>query len=659
METGANMKGMRFRSIYPFVFLAVLFGAPPVLFPVPANASGRQEGDASATQKQKQFFFKGKPYSFDYQFINNTDCLKCHANQIDAKAYAASAHGANSCNSCHWEIKRINLHVKKMEARDAEAAPVDCSRCHAKQALAYAASIHHKQGFTCTDCHSDIHTLPLIKVDQKHIYQICTNCHDGSAYAASVHGRAALAGNPDVPGCTDCHGVDRSLHHIEAPKGMASKKFHTAACAACHADVKKMKRNGVDPLATKTYYQGIHGKIEALGYPSLVAGCSDCHGAHNVLPAKDPKSTIAPRNLVKTCGKCHPGANASFVQYIPHLNYRDPRRPVVFWAYMFMHGLLFTTFGFFWLHTFLFWRKDFWMNWHRKSQGLFHPETSIPPGQAGQTFRRFSPFDRILHFMLISSFMILVLTGLPLAFPTAPWAARLMEFFGGYPTRGIIHRIFACILIAGFTALIAYILYFLFMKKIPGRPGFRERLFGPDSLFPRIRDVRDLLAMLKWFVDRGPRPEFDRWSYWEKFDFFAVFWGMVIIGTSGLIRWFPVFFTRFLPGWIVNVAVILHSDEALLALGFIFTVHFFNNHLRPRNFPLNTVIFTGRLPLYQLMEDHALQVKRLVKSQKFLTYERKYPGVWADLFSRLLGFLMLGIGAVCLILIGWKFLSGI
>jgi predicted CXXCH cytochrome family protein len=650
----------RFKSILCFVSLAGLF--------VPAVSSSRSETAFSSPisgiesvvstaapyqEQKKQFFVKGKPYGYDYQFINNTECLKCHADKIDPKAFALSAHGPNSCNSCHWEIKRVDLHVKEMEAKGSksESPPVDCARCHDKQEIAFSQSIHFKNGFSCTDCHSDIHQFPLAKIDQKLIYQTCTNCHDGSAYAASVHGTAALAGNPDVPGCTDCHGVGKSHHDIRAPKGEESKRFHTDACASCHADKKKMERNNVDPLATKTYYEGIHGEIEELGYPNLVAGCSDCHGSHNVLPPKDPKSTLSSKNEVKTCGKCHADANARFTQYIPHLNYQSPRRPVFYWAYMFMHILLFSVFGFFWVHTFLFWRKDFWITWRRKAKGPDIPETG------GLAFRRFSVFDRTLHFMILISFMGLVLSGLPLAFPNAPWAAKMMQLMGGFPTRGVIHRIFACIMIAAFLGAVIYIVYFLFFKKISGRPGFWKRLFGPESLFPRIRDFRDLWGMLKWFVDKGPRPEFDRWSYWEKFDFFAVFWGMLIIGTSGLIRWFPAFFTKILPGWIVNVAVILHSDEALLAVGFIFTVHFFNNHLRPRNFPLNTVIFSGKLPQYQLIEDHRLLYERLVRSDQLQSHEGKYPGVWADLFSRLLAFAMLGIGGVCLVLIGWRILQ--
>jgi cytochrome b subunit of formate dehydrogenase len=653
-----NQKRRRF--VYFLVLLAGLFnsaaipsGAQIAMFR-PASAIGFGSIAAASFQQQKrQFSIKGKVYSYDYQFIDNDECLKCHADKVNAREFAESAHGPNSCNSCHWEIERVDVHVKEMEAQgpNPKPAPVNCRRCHDSQMSAFVQSIHSQIGFSCTDCHSDIHRLLQAKIDQKLIYQTCTNCHDGSAYAASIHGSAGLAGNADVPGCTDCHGIDRSHHDIRAPKGEESKRFHTDACAECHADKKKMERNKVDPLATKTYYEGIHGEIEALGYPNLVAGCSDCHGAHNVLPTKDPKSTLSKNNRVKTCGKCHHDANPRFAQYIPHLNYQSPRRPVFYWAYMFMHGLLFSVFGFFWVHTFLFWRKDFWMSWRIKAKGPGIPETG------GLAFRRFSLFDRILHFMMLISFMGLVLSGLPLAFPGAPWAARMMRLFGGFPTRGIVHRVLACILITAFTAAVAYIVYFLFFKKIVDRPGFFKRLFGPDSLFPRLKDFRDLWNMLKWFVDKGPKPEFDRWTYWEKFDFFAVFWGMLIIGTSGLIRWFPEVFTKFLPGWIVNVAVILHSDEALLAVGFIFTVHFFNNHLRPRNFPLNTVIFSGKLPRYQLIEDHSLLYKRLVESNQLMSHEGKYPGVWADLFSRALGFVMLGIGALCLILIGWKFIQ--
>ena len=127
-------------------------------------------------------------------------------------------------------------------------------------------------------------------------------------------------------------------------------------------------------------------------------------------------------------------------------------------------------------------------------------------------------------------------------------------------------------------------------------------------------DLDEFIATLKWFLHLGPQARYGRWTYWEKFDYFAVFWGVFIIGSTGLTLWFPVFFTRFLPGSFINVATIIHSDEALLATGFIFTVHFFNTHLRPEKFPMDTTIFTGRMELAELRRDKRKEYEALVAS---------------------------------------------
>ena len=131
---------------------------------------------------------------------------------------------------------------------------------------------------------------------------------------------------------------------------------------------------------------------------------------------------------------------------------------------------------------------------------------------------------------------------------------------------------------------------------------------------------------------------------------------MFAIGFSGLMLWFPEYFTIFLPGWILNIATIIHSDEALLASGFIFTVHFFNTHFRPSKFPIDTVIFTGRIPKYELVEERPEQYKRMSAQKTLETYRDKYPSVGADLFSTVMGFAMLAIGLLCVFLIAWEFL---
>ncbi|NNE44837.1 MAG: cytochrome C, partial [Gemmatimonadetes bacterium] len=222
---------------------------------------------------------------------------------------------------------------------------------------------------------------------------------------------------------------------------------------------------------------------------------------------------------------------------------------------------------------------------------------------------RFSRMDRILHLMVVVSFFGLVLTGLPLHFAGEPWARFLVDLHGGVKTAGIIHRICAVITFAYF------ILHLGTLAVRIARSSDRGSFFwGPDSLVPQPKDLRDIRDMFKWFVGRGPRPRFDRFSYLEKFDYWAVFWGVGIIGLSGLLLWFPEFFAAYVPGWMFNVATIVHGDEALLALCFIFVVHFFNGQLRPGKFPLDLVIFTGRATAEYLEEEHPLEMERAERS---------------------------------------------
>jgi hypothetical protein len=178
-----------------------------------------------------------------------------------------------------------------------------------------------------------------------------------------------------------------------------------------------------------------------------------------------------------------------------------------------------------------------------------------------------------------------------------------------------------------------------------------DALFGPDSMVPSFQDWRDFVAHQKWFFGKGPKPQFDRWTYWERFDYFAVFWGIFIIGASGLIMWFPEFFTRFLPGWVINIALILHSDEALLAAGFIFTFHFFNTHFRIEKFPMDTVIFSGRISKTELVHERRRWYERLVASGRLDAHRVKDEWEGRKKIARTFGFMFFGLGLLLLGLI--------
>ncbi|HZY10151.1 MAG TPA: hypothetical protein VFF29_03265 [Bacteroidota bacterium] len=227
-----------------------------------------------------------------------------------------------------------------------------------------------------------------------------------------------------------------------------------------------------------------------------------------------------------------------------------------------------------------------------------------------QHILRFSRLNRVLHILMILSFMSLAFTGMTLKFSYTTWAVTLSRLLGGFESAGYIHRIAATTMIGVF---ITHIID-LVRRKQTEFGSWRVMLFGSHTMLPTKKDWNDFVGNIKWFLGLGKRPRYGRWTYWEKFDYFAVFWGITVIGSTGLVLWFPEIFTLVIPGWLINVATIIHSDEALLATGFIFTVHFYNTHLRPEKFPMDIVIFTGYETLKELKEDRPAEHEELLKS---------------------------------------------
>jgi cytochrome b subunit of formate dehydrogenase len=165
--------------------------------------------------------------------------------------------------------------------------------------------------------------------------------------------------------------------------------------------------------------------------------------------------------------------------------------------------------------------------------------------------------------------------------------------------------------------------------------------------------------MFKWFLGRGSRPQFDRWTYFEKFDYWAVFWGVTIIGFSGLTLAFPYITASYLPGWVFNVATLVHGEEAFLAAVFLFTVHFFNNHFRPDKLPPpDIVMFTGTQSLEEFRRDHGAQYQRLVDSGELEKYLVDQPSQPMTRGSKILGLILIAIGLTLLVLVAVGFFGG-
>ena len=245
-------------------------------------------------------------------------------------------------------------------------------------------------------------------------------------------------------------------------------------------------------------------------------------------------------------------------------------------------------------------------------------------GKNNLQFQRFTRLNRLLHILMIVSFISLALTGMTLKFSYTGWAVILSHLLGGFESAGYIHHFFAVVMISVF---ITHIVDLTRMKKKEFK-SWKGLILGPNSMLFNKNDLVDFIGTLKWFLGMGKRPQYGRWTYWEKFDYFAVFWGIFVIGSTGITLWFPEILTIVFPGWAINVATIIHSDEALLATGFIFTVHFFNTHLRPEKFPMDIVIFSGRIPLEEFKIDRQAEYNELVEKGELEKYlVEPYPAI--------------------------------
>ena len=581
------------------------------------------------------------------------DCSICHAAVVDQ--YKESVHGqlfaqgspdAPACQDCHTAhgVMSKNDAASPTFSRN---VPALCARCHRtgeKAAVRYRGrqtnivenyleSIHGRglmgAGLTvtanCADCHSAHHELPAAdprsSVNRANVAKTCAKCHRGiyELFTNSVHSPSVTRTAKTLPVCSDCH----SAHSIQRTD-LSNFRLHIMdQCGRCHEKI------------AATYFETFHGKVSKLGYLAT-AKCYDCHGSHDILPVTDSRSRLSRANIVKTCGKCHSGSHRQFAGYLTHATHHDPKRyPFLFYTFWGMTFLLVGTLTFAGAHTAL---------WLRRSLGSRPAEAA----EAAPVYvRRFTTFQRNLHLMVIGSFLGLAATGMTLKFSYAPWARVLARLFGGFVGAGLIHRFCAVVTFTYF----GLHLWDLVRQKRGSGATWWKLVFGPESMMLNRRDWREFVGSIKWFLKKGPRPRYGRWTYWEKFDYFAVFWGVAVIGMTGLILWFPTVFTHVIPGWMVNVATTIHSDEALLAVCFIFSIHFFNTHFRPEKFPIDTVIFTTGVPLEELKRDRPLEYRQLRESGELERLKMPAPHPVARRMWRRFGFTALGIGLVLIALI--------
>jgi len=549
--------------------------------------------------------------------MSDDDCLVCHADNslsftnaagraislfVDKARLAASVHKTNSCVSCHVDITAAHPDDNR------PVPPVNCARCHELQGESYGASVHglarkagHEDAATCVDCHGSHGILPptspaspLHFVQQA---QTCGRCHAPEArdVAASVHGKAMATGQRDAPTCTDCH----SEHKIEALKDGTPLEI-SDVCSRCHASVYLDQKYNLPVDRVKTYLESYHG-LAAQNGSAVVANCASCHGYHLILPSADPDSSINTNHLVATCGRCHPGADKMFVSGKIHADLsatpegRDLAGRINWWVRRIYLALIFVVVGAMFVHNAL----------------LFHKKVAAHLRASGRPVVRMGLSHRWQHAVLALSFITLAVTGFALKFPDSGLAQMLGS---SEPIRRWIHRIAGIVLLL--TGLY-HLVHILLSQE--GRRLVRD-------LFPTRKDLADLRCMARFLVGlSNEKPKIGRFGYAEKMEYWAVLWGTIIMGVTGLMIWFKLDVTRFVPRWIVDVALTIHYYEAVLACLAIVVWHFYHVIFDPDIYPLNTACWNGRVSEEWQKHEHPLDVSVLPPAPAGLTSARSEP----------------------------------
>jgi cytochrome b subunit of formate dehydrogenase len=257
--------------------------------------------------------------------------------------------------------------------------------------------------------------------------------------------------------------------------------------------------------------------------------------------------------------------------------------------------------------------------------------------------RRFSPLDRIFHLALMLTFILQSATGFGRLFIVTPWGRRLCGVFGGYENALLVHQWVGVVMILGFLAHVGVLIARIRWKRL------RESVFGADSLVPTTQDVKRFGQQVRWFIGRGSPPRHDRWTYWEKFDYWAVFWGMPLLAVTGLMLMYPMASSRYVEGWVLNVAALLHRAEAILAVTYIFVVHFFIGHLRPTSFPMNEAMFSGSVTIKHAVEEKPEWVARLKGEGRLHNVAAAAPEAWYRTLYFVFGYLVLCTGIYLLV----------
>jgi cytochrome b subunit of formate dehydrogenase len=554
--------------------------------------------------------------------VGSEGCRSCHTDadesyQVHGQATIDSEEDIPQCADCHGDHSVLPSTVKSAKTHTVNL-PQTCGKCHENLDLTtkyqilhdhpieiYETSIHGQStkggiyaAATCNDCHSTDGTAhrilspgdPASTINHFNIPKTCGRCHQGieKDFWEGLHGQLVARGQTDAPVCTHCHGE----HGIISPGDPRSpvSRAHLAeqTCSPCHESVALNERYGLPAGRLATFIDSYHGLKSKAGDPT-VANCASCHGVHRILASSDPSSSIHPNNLQSTCSECHPRISEKIAS-IPIHSVGDRQlettvaeivEDIYIIAIVVIIGLMV-----------LHWLID--LGRHIRLVMTAKPQV-----------RRMRPHEVWQHTLLMVSFIVLVITGFADRFGDSWWARLLFGWEGGFELRGAVHRGAAIVLVA----TTFWHLLFLATSR-------RGRAFLVDMM-PESADFTGFWQRILYNLGgREKSPEFGRFSYVEKAEYWALVWGTVVMIASGFVLWFDNWFIQYLPTSAMEVAVVVHYWEAWLATLAIGVWHLYSTVFSPHVYPMNPSWLTGSMPEEMYRHEHPAHLDQARKESE-------------------------------------------
>ncbi|MGB7062231.1 MAG: cytochrome b/b6 domain-containing protein [Candidatus Zixiibacteriota bacterium] len=603
------------------------------------------------------------------------NCMMCHADEsltkedstgkeislfVDQSAFEQSVHGMFSCTGCHLGVKaeyhetslepascgmchaeadklyQAGYHARKRREGVADAPicgdchgyhnirgvddeedqayrgnqPKMCGQCHGREKNVcrksdkcpgpygdYMESAHGKAlqeenlgVAVCTDCHRS-HDLkfqsdPASYAHRSNVPSTCGQCHlEEEEYSEDVHGTAVERGDPDAPVCTDCH----TAHAIKSSSDPTSSTFGAnvskLTCTYCHSRERIYEKYGYVTRRVTPYLDTYHGVGSRSG-DTTTASCVSCHTSHNVRSQDDPLSTINQANIPQTCGQCHKGAGPNYAKGSVHIVSTSKKDIGVYWVRRIYLLMIVLTIG--------------GMLAHNAVIMLRFARQRYREAKSGRVIR-WTALEVMWHFLLVLSFVVLIITGFAFRFPDAWWSSWMTHSSTAFVARGVAHRVAAVVFIGLF-------IFALFRSGLTKR-GWRQI----NAKFPVLSDTRNVIQNILYSLGLSSKhPEFDRYDYAEKAEYWALMWGGFVMIITGFPLWFETFFLGFIPKWLLDVAKAIHYYEAMLATLAIVVWHFFYMFIHPENYPINFTVLTGTMTEEEYMEKHPLDYEKMI-----------------------------------------------